>query len=542
MWLATVTALVAAVAAVTAATMDAGAAAVPGRTAAPDFAGLKVITPAAQLSTLGKQVTLQIHATAGAGALSFKAAGLPDGLSIGNSTGKITGKPAVTAAIWRPKVTVTANGKSAAVSFRWAVKSAAGPVNDYDGKCLDDYAGKTKDGTKIVVWTCDGKVQQQIMFAADGELRVDGKCVTGNAKATLEPCADATRQIWRRTSSRELVLAANGRCLSDPGGSTVNGTQLNLETCRTTGNQEWSLPTPLAPKPKPKPTPTPTPSPTHTPTPTPTPTPTSTPNPLIPTNETTSPEAFEYPGGPAGYGCGSTVGDLPWLEDNSVDLKAHLVPAAAGDTVQADFSMWDNGSEVSNPTKPSATLTGPGTVSALVNFPLVNGHEYTWTVAADSTPAGSSGPAYLSPDAEICGFGIDFTAPAVPTVTSSAFPPSSSANNAIRADKAETASTGTFTFTGSDPVPDCSGCTASGVYEFEYSLNQPLSAGYVPPGCSNPTTYTAVLATTVKGVATATSCPVSVSLWGTNILYVQAIDKAGNVSQTTEYYFYVPSS
>ena len=233
------------------------------------------------------------------------------------------------------------------------------------------------------------------------------------------------------------------------------------------------------------------------------------------------------------YGCGSTVGNLPWLASSGVALNAHLVPATADDNVRAEYSMWDNGSPVSNPTYPSDTLTAPGTVSTLIDFPLTDGHAYTWTVAADSTPVDSSGAAYLSPDAETCGFRVDGTAPTVPTVTSSAFPPSN---------RAETARTGTFTFTGSDPAPDCSGCEASGVYEFQYSLNQPLPSGYVPPGCSTPATYMAVLATTSNGVATATSCPVSVSLWGTNILYVQAVDKAGNVSPTTAYYFYVPSS
>jgi hypothetical protein len=525
LWLATVTALVAAGAAVAAGTIDAGASAASGRVAAANSAGLRVTAPPAQLSTLGKQAGLQVRATTGAGRLAFTAAGLPDGLSISKSTGKISGIPAVTAGIWRPKVTVSAAGKSAAVSFRWAVRSALGPVNDYDGKCVNDYAGSAKNGTKLVIWTCDGQAAQRIVFAADGELQVNGKCVTGSLKTTLEPCKDTSSQIWKRTSSREYVLAADRRCLTDPGGSTVNGTQLNLENCMTTGDQQWSVPTPPAPKPKPTPKPTPT--------PTPTPSPTSTPNPLIPTEETTSPESSQYPGGPLDYGCGSAVSDLPWLGSTGVYLNAHVVPASAGDTVQAEYSMWDNGTAISDPTYPSATLTEPGSVSTLVNFPLADGHEYTWTVAAYSAPNGATGPTYLSPDAEKCGFKVDSTAPNTPTVTSSAFP---------RSNRAQTATTGTFAFTSSDPAPACGGCEASGVYEFEYSLNQQLPVGYVTPGCGTPATYMAVLATTANGVATATSCPLSVSLWGTNTLYVEAIDKAGNVSRTSEYSFYIPSS
>jgi hypothetical protein len=31
-------------------------------------------------------------------------------------------------------------------------------------------------------------------------------------------------------------------CLTDPGNSTKNGTQLTVGTCKNTANQHWSLP------------------------------------------------------------------------------------------------------------------------------------------------------------------------------------------------------------------------------------------------------------------------------------------------------------
>jgi hypothetical protein len=57
---------------------------------------------------------------------------------------------------------------------------------------------------------------------------------------------------------------------------------------------------------------------------------------------------------------------------------------------------------------------------------------------------------------------------------------------------------------------------------------------YLTPGCGHgdQTSGQAVFATTSHGTATATSCPVTAQ-WGTNILYVQAIDYAGNVTQYT---------
>ena len=42
------------------------------------------------------------------------------------------------------------------------------------------------------------------------------------------------------------------------------------------------------------------------------------------------------------------------------------------------------------------------------------------------------------------------------------------------------------------------------------------------------------------GMTSATSCPVGISQWGTNILYIAAVDTAGNISQTYQYDFYVP--
>jgi hypothetical protein len=47
---------------------------------------------------------------------------------------------------------------------------------------------------------------------------------------------------------------------------------------------------------------------------------------------------------------------------------------------------------------------------------------------------------------------------------------------------------------------------ARGVYEFEYSLNSPLSASYIAPGCSNGQTVAAALASNPGGTATGTSC------------------------------------
>jgi serine protease len=203
---------------------------------------LSVTTPATQKSTLGKAVSLQIKATTNTGVQSYKATGLPPGLSINAGTGKITGTPRVTAGTFKPNVTVSDYAKSVVVSFAWQVSSAAGPVHGYASKCVDDYFGHTSNGNKIDIWSCTGKAQQKITFAANRELQVLGKCITGGNTALLEPCKAAANQTWTRQSNGEYVLAANRKCLTDPSNSKNNGTGLTLAACKNTANQHWSLP------------------------------------------------------------------------------------------------------------------------------------------------------------------------------------------------------------------------------------------------------------------------------------------------------------
>ena len=209
-------------------------------TSAPHVA---LTSPGTQKSTLGHGVSLQIHASTNTGtALSYKASGLPDGLSINGSTGKITGTTGTTAGTFTAKVTASTYATSATVSFSWPVSSAAGPVTGYGGKCGDDSADSTANGTKIDLWSCDGQARQQITFAASGEFRVAGKCVTAGTAAVLETCAGSAAQTWTRRANGEYVVKSTGQCLTDPGNATSNGTQLRVAACTDAAGQRWSLP------------------------------------------------------------------------------------------------------------------------------------------------------------------------------------------------------------------------------------------------------------------------------------------------------------
>jgi hypothetical protein len=60
----------------------------------------------------------------------------------------------------------------------------------------------------------------------------------------LWPCGGTPNEIWLRKSGSEYALKARNytMCLTDPGFSTSNGTQVIVRACTNARNQQWSLP------------------------------------------------------------------------------------------------------------------------------------------------------------------------------------------------------------------------------------------------------------------------------------------------------------
>jgi len=211
---------------------------------------VKITSPGPQATTVGKSVSLAVAGNSTAGnPLSWSANGLPATLTIGSSTGVIAGT--VTASPADYSVTVKATDKTGAahsVSFGWTVNAVTGKAIKGDhGKCLDDSGGGTTNGNKVDIWSCNNTGSQKWTFTG-GQLSVLGKCLDdpsqggAGAKLAIWTCNGNKAQTWTHRSNGEYVLKLNGLCLTDPSGSSVNGTQVVIHVCNNFADQHWSVP------------------------------------------------------------------------------------------------------------------------------------------------------------------------------------------------------------------------------------------------------------------------------------------------------------
>jgi hypothetical protein len=206
-----------------------------------------ITSPGTQSTPEGSSVDLQVQGSSSAGnALTWSAIGLPNGLTI-SSGGLITGIPTTPATY---PVSISAGdeaGAQSSVSFNWTITPNGSPITGFAGRCLDDFGSGTANRNKIDIWTCNHTPAQDWTFSG-GALSVLGKCldnVTGGGSGSLLvifTCNGHRAQTWSHRTNGEYVLKLNRLCLTDPGSSTGNGTQVDIQTCKDTKDQRWSLP------------------------------------------------------------------------------------------------------------------------------------------------------------------------------------------------------------------------------------------------------------------------------------------------------------
>ncbi|MDH6130802.1 hypothetical protein P3T37_000169 [Kitasatospora sp. MAA4] len=219
-------------------------------------------------------------------------------------------------------------------------------------------------------------------------------------------------------------------------------------------------------------------------------------------------------------------GAHPWDNAGWIGANQNITLTAsnwspAGLPLHQAFRMWDDNNSQGGWTGDSG-WQGAYNVASVNVGSLTDGHQYGWTSNAyDADPTNQG---LGSPETGWCYFRVDKTPPTA-SVSSTDFPPSGTANPTPAKYSSDQ---GTFTLSAVDPAP--AGGSASGPACFKVSTSSSPTAGW---HCGDPGT----LAADANGKAGYSYVPGS---WGTNTLYVQAQDNAGNYSQPVFYNYYAP--
>ena len=118
--------------------------------------------------------------------------------------------------------------------------TVASPLN---GMCMTLGAGNA-----VVAWKCNpGASSQQWTGYSDGTLRINDRCLgVIGGRVEVAACTGAADQKWRisQVSFNDfgpIIDTGTGTALTDPGGSTINGTQLVMGPDRGDQTYPWRV-------------------------------------------------------------------------------------------------------------------------------------------------------------------------------------------------------------------------------------------------------------------------------------------------------------
>ncbi|WUC55487.1 ricin-type beta-trefoil lectin domain protein [Streptomyces sp. NBC_00554] len=113
------------------------------------------------------------------------------------------------------------------------------------GRCLDVPNGQT--GVQVQIYDCSGNANQTITQTTAGELRVAGKCLaadgdgtTPGTKLILWSCNGKSSQKWWFRLDGSVINRSNGHALDVTNSSTANGSKVQLWTALGNATQRWS--------------------------------------------------------------------------------------------------------------------------------------------------------------------------------------------------------------------------------------------------------------------------------------------------------------
>lgn len=134
------------------------------------------------------------------------------------------------------------------------VPTGTGTIQDpFNGMCMAVAGNGSANGTKVVAWKCNGDGSQWWTAYSDGTLRINGKCldITGRstkigAKVDVWTCDGSPSQRWQISQVSQnpfgpIFGVGSGNTLTDSGGTTTNGTQLQMDVNRGDQSGPWHV-------------------------------------------------------------------------------------------------------------------------------------------------------------------------------------------------------------------------------------------------------------------------------------------------------------
>jgi dienelactone hydrolase len=113
------------------------------------------------------------------------------------------------------------------------------------GRCADVANVSQTNGTGLLLWTCNGQVNQRWTQTPAGELRVydNPKCMDAGAsgqgtRVTINSCNGGASQKWTVNTNGTVTNAASGRCLDAVG--TADNTPVVVSDCSGGAGQVWA--------------------------------------------------------------------------------------------------------------------------------------------------------------------------------------------------------------------------------------------------------------------------------------------------------------
>ncbi len=210
-----------------------------------------------------------------------------------------------------------------------------------------------------------------------------------------------------------------------------------------------------------------------------------------------------------------------WVGANNNITLTTSTYSATGQQLYTGFQYWDDDDGGKTMYADAGWNSSYGAVTVDIGG-LTDGHQYGWQARA------TDGTLTSSPT-EMCFFRVDRTPPTA-TVASTDFP----ASGTIGVHPKYAGELGTFTLTGTDLAP-VGGGRSSGLACARWTTD-PVKAAATGWKCTD----------SGPGIVKLTGGKAAVSIqpprWGTNFVYLQTQDNAGNLSQPFVYSYYAPSN